>query len=114
MWVFPQGGRAGGSVYNDGSTLRRTGYHVTQFLPDSDDFVVAHEMAHHAFGLLDEYDEQPRHIGRCIELANITEQNHCPHAGRRSGVSQTEFCTPASHDLLQGEGVPCTPGRRRR
>ncbi|MEZ4315600.1 MAG: hypothetical protein R3F14_46895 [Polyangiaceae bacterium] len=110
MWVFPQGGRAGGSTAIDGSNMRTPGSHVGQFLPSSDDFVVAHEMAHHAFGLLDEYDEQPRHIGRCIELANITEQNHCLMQADGAGISQTEFCTPGNHDPNQGEGMPCTPG----
>jgi hypothetical protein len=109
MWLFPQAGRAGVSSWNDGSNMRRRGVHVTQFLPDSTAFVVAHEMSHHAFGLMDEYDEQPRHIGRCIEPANITEQSHCLMQGE-GPVSQTEFCTPGNHDPVQGEGTPCTPG----
>ncbi len=108
MWVFPQEGRAGVSAWNDGSNMRRAGYHVGLFLPSSDTITLAHEMAHHAFGLLDEYDEQPRHIGPCIEAANLTEQSHClmQQAG---GVTNTEFCVPTNHDPNQGEGMPCTP-----
>lgn len=62
------------SAWNDGSNMRRAGYHVGLFLPSSDTITLAHEMAHHAFGLLDEYDEQPRQIGPCIEAANLTER----------------------------------------
>ncbi len=109
MWVFPQNARAGLSTRIDGSNMRTPGAHVTQFLPASTAFVVAHEMAHQAFGLLDEYDEQPR-SGRCIEVAAITEQNHCLMHGNEGGVTQTELCTPGNHDLLRGEGLPCTPG----
>ncbi len=109
MWVFPQDGRAGGSFRIDGSSARVSGAHVTQFLPASNAFVVAHEMAHHMFGLLDEYDEQPRGIGPCFEAVNQSEANHCL-MDSRGAVSNTEFCVASNHDPLQGEGLPCTPG----
>jgi uncharacterized protein YegL len=109
MWIFPQEDRAGLTIYNDGSNMRRAGYHVTLFLPSSDSIVMAHEMSHQAFGLLDEYDEQPRDIGPCIEAANLTEQSHCLMQ-QSGGVSNTEFCVPMNHDPNQGEGLPCTPG----
>jgi hypothetical protein len=97
------------SVANDGSNMRTSGSHVTLFLAASDPTVLAHEMAHHAFGLLDEYDEQDRHIGPCIEDATLSEQSHCLMQ-QSNGVTNTEFCAPTNHDPNQGEGKPCTPG----
>lgn len=109
MWVFPQAGQSSSPVWTDGTGPTRRGAHVSLMLAASRPFVVAHEMSHYAFGLSDEYNEQSRHIGPCIEWANLTEQSHCLMQGD-GYFAQTEFCTPVNHDPNQGEGHPCTPG----
>lgn len=109
IWVYAQSGRAGCSFYCDGSGLSRNGYHIQQFLPNSTGPVVAHEFGHLALGLGDEYSEQNRFgacwgIGPCIEAP--TEQNQCLMQ-QSAGLSWTEFCTTAQHDLVRGQGSPC-------
>ena len=114
MWVFAQDGRAGVGFACDGSNLQAPGVHVNQFLPSSTGGVLAHEFGHLALGLGDEYSEQNRFgacwgYGPCIETAALTEQNQCLMQ-QASGFSWTEFCTAAGHDLVVGEGTPCTAG----
>ena len=114
MWVFPQAGRAGVSFACDGSNLQASGVHVNQFLPSSTGIVLGHEFGHLALGLGDEYSEQNRFgacwgFGPCIETAALSEQNQCLMQ-QPGGFSQTEFCTAAGHDLVVGEGTPCTAG----
>jgi hypothetical protein len=104
MWVFPQALRAGVFFQRNGANMSTRGAHVSQFLPNSTDVIVAHEMAHHAFGVGDEYFEgPPRNIGVCIEPGNLTEQSHCLMQ-QAVGVSNTEFCTPTNHDPNQSVG----------
>ena len=114
MWVFPQAGRAGVSFACNGSNLQAPGVHVNQFLPSSTGIVLGHEFGHLALGLGDEYSEQNRFgacwgYGPCIETAALSEQNQCLMQ-QPGGFSQTEFCTTAGHDLVVGEGTPCTAG----
>ncbi len=114
IWIFSQSGRAGTSFRCDASNLGARGVHVSQFLPNSTGLVLAHEFGHLALGLGDEYSEQSRFgacwgFGPCIETAAITEQNQCLMQ-QSGGFSQSEFCTAAGHDLVVGEGMPCTAG----
>src|SRR5439155_17078020 len=46
-------------------------------------------------------------IGRCIEIANLTEQNQCLMQ-QPAGFTQTEFCTAGGHDTVQGDGISCS------
>lgn len=111
MWVFAQSGRAGTTFWCDGSGLGRAGVHVSQFLPSSTGVVIAHEFGHLALGLGDEYSEQNRFgacwgYGQCIEAAAITNTNGCLMQ-QSGGASETEFCTNAGHDLVQGNNAAC-------
>lgn len=114
MWVFAQDGRAGVGFRCDGSNLQAPGVHVNQYLPSSTGGVLAHEFGHLALGLGDEYSEQSRFglcwgYGLCIETAALTEQNQCLMQ-QAAGFSWTELCTSGGHDLVVGEGTPCTAG----
>lgn len=110
MWVIPGNNRAGTSFRCDGTKLQVLGAHVTQFLANGGD-VMAHEFGHLALGLGDEYDEQSRFgacwgIGPCVQTPALTERNQC----LMQSEGFTEFCTATGHDLVVGEGTPCTAG----
>ena len=110
MWFFPQSGRAGTGFSCSGASLATPGAHVTQFLPSSSGLVIAHEFGHLALGLGDEYSEQSRFgacwgVGRCIEAGDLTDQNNC--LMQMTAGFDTEFCTPAGHDTVMGDGIDC-------
>ncbi|MEO0812207.1 MAG: vWA domain-containing protein, partial [Myxococcota bacterium] len=139
FWYYPTEFRSGGSIFLDGSSLRRLGSHLglsqsAQFRAD----VLAHEMGHHAFGLLEQYDEQRRGgacgIGRGFEVADLDERNHTLMQQSGSGqciggsdagdycrwdsectsnncqpVLMSEFSAASNHDSLRGNMSFPTP-----
>jgi Mg-chelatase subunit ChlD len=109
VWILVETGRSGVGIWGDGSGFGRLGAHINLFRNDIDGGILAHELAHLAFGMFDEYDEQRRWggrcgIGQCIDPGNIRENNNCL---MQTGIFQTEFCTNANHDVLQGN-IACT------
>jgi Mg-chelatase subunit ChlD len=111
VWILVETGRSGVGVWSDGSGFGRLGAHIALFRNQVDGGILAHELAHLAFGMYDEYDEQRRWggrcgIGRCIDVAALTVRNNCL---MQQETFQTELCTNASHDLLRGNTACTTP-----
>jgi len=65
IWVFAEPGRSGVSYFANGKNLGTRGRAIALFADGVRGDVIAHELAHHAFGLGDEYDEQRRWGGPC-------------------------------------------------
>ena len=107
LWMFAECFRAGTTFWNDGSGLSRPGVHVSQSMC-SGGATLAHEFAHLALGLGDEYSEQRRFgacwgYGPCLDAGADTPQNQCI----MQNENWTEFCTAGMHDLLIGDGQTC-------
>ncbi len=98
---------------------------------------LAHLLGHHAFGLGDQYDDQRRRgsacgIGPGFDIGHLDERNHSimqgaggmrcvdgPLLGQEclrddecggspcKAVLESEWSTPANHDLLRGDGGVC-------
>lgn len=107
IWIMAEGGRSVVSFFGDGSGFGRLGFHIVLFQGGITGGTIAHEIAHLAGGLGDEYDEQcrfggPCGIGPCFDAggANLMMQ---------SG-DQSEFCTAANHDPLRGNNTGCPAG----
>lgn len=118
-WVFPQAGRAHAMP---GMQFGTRGTHVTMYFPsdftnkngaNGDGYTVAHEHAHHAWGVADEYsgpDPTGQATSRQAEDAPLAAEsptlnyslmdNFFTRGGRRTGGAYTlnEFCTAANHD----------------
>lgn len=68
IWLLPQTGRSGLTFYADGSSLGRDGMHINLYSNQVVGSIIAHELGHHAFGLGDEYPEEPRCIGKNFKV----------------------------------------------
>lgn len=104
IWVYAEGGRSAVSFYDNGASFGTLGHHITLFQGGITGGTIAHELAHLAFGLGDEYNEQcrwggPCGIGPCFDAA-------APNLMMQSG-DQSEFCVAANHDPLQGNNDGC-------
>lgn len=104
IWVYAEGGRSAVSFFTDGSSFGTLGDHITLFQGGITGGTIAHELAHLAFGLGDEYSEQcrwggPCGIGPCFDAAG-------PNLMMQSG-DQSELCVAANHDPLQGNNDGC-------
>lgn len=138
LWYHDDDAASGGPYGADGGDLRRLGAHMDVFAsarlrPDR----LAHLIAHHAFGLGDQYDDQRRRGGACgigpgFETSLLDEGNHslmqaaggmrcldgpllgqeCLRDDQCAGsacraVLASEFSIPRNHDLLRGDGNVC-------
>ncbi len=104
MWILPQIGRS----FADPNGLTRDGLRITQYSNAINSGTIAHEIGHYAFDLYDEYNEQcrfdtPCGIGRCLAASILDGQNN----SIMQAINATEFCVPANHDLLRGDGSGC-------
>jgi hypothetical protein len=113
IWILAEGGRSGGSIYSDGSSLTRLGSHIGLYSNAMNNAgVIAHELGHHAFGLGEEYDEQRRFGGPCgigpgFEAAALDDRNN---SIMQQSPGATELGVAGNSDLLKGDSVLC-PGR---
>src|ERR1700741_1938158 len=112
LWILPETGRSGGSIYSDGSSLRRLGNHMVIYSDGIDGGVIAHELGHHAFGLGEQYDEQRRYDGPCgigpgFEDAAINDRNN---SIMQQSAGATEMSVLSNHDLRKGDSVLCPGG----
>lgn len=104
IWVYAEGGRSGVSFFLNGSSFGTLGHHITLFQGGITGGTIAHELAHLAFGLGDEYNEQcrwggPCGIGPCFDAAG---DNLMMQSG-----GQSEFCVAGNHDPLRGDNTGC-------
>jgi hypothetical protein len=138
LWIHDTDAASGGPYDADGGSLRCLGAHMDVFAsarlrPDR----LAHLLAHHAFGLGDQYDDQ-RHRGEgCgfgpgFEPSRLDESNHsimqgaggmrcadgpmldqeCLRDDECAGAPcramlASEFSAPLNHDLRRGDGSAC-------
>jgi len=110
IWVLPFNGRSGVRIWADGSGFGRNGAHINLFKDAINGEVIAHELAHLAFGTADEYSEQcrwggPCGIGSCFDSGNVDAVNNC--LLQQTFPDITELCTPNNHDLTQGNIDGC-------
>lgn len=103
-WIFPQRGRATAWI----GGIDRRGLHTTLYYPSLSASTFAHEFAHLALTLGDEYRENRRFgqcwgQGECIAGSDITPESQC----MMQDSNHTEFCTHANHDPIRGDGEPC-------
>jgi hypothetical protein len=112
VWIYLRAGRA----HSQRNALGTLGAHITGFRTDLEDsafdrYVLAHELGHLAFGLSDEYPEERKigcaSMGYCIQPGSVDAQNQCLMQLERDESFWTEFCTPANHDLVRGDGIGC-------
>ncbi|MET0649710.1 MAG: VWA domain-containing protein [Pyrinomonadaceae bacterium] len=110
-WINPQSGRA----YATQGRYGIRGEHVMLYFPDNfqatngadgDAYTVAHEHAHHAYGVLDEYSG-PSGNAECAAPPDTANLNFCLMdnyftRGGKSGGGSTytlnEFCVASNHD----------------
>jgi uncharacterized repeat protein (TIGR01451 family) len=110
-WVNPQSGRA----YATQGRYGIRGEHVMLYFPDNfqgtggadgDAYTIAHEHAHHAYGVLDEYSG-PAGNAECAAPPDTANLNFClmdnyftrgGNAGAGSTYTLNEFCVPGNHD----------------
>lgn len=138
LWFHDEMAASGGAFEADASGLGRLGSHMDVYPSAAlDPAALAHLVAHHAFGLGDQYDEQRRRGGSCgigpgFDADRLDERNHslmqaagglrCSEgalAGERCArddecqgypcvaVLASEFSVASNHDLLRGEGGVC-------
>lgn len=137
IWLHPQNERSRVSYERDGSGLGTLGNHINWYSDDIWGDIIAHELAHHAFGIGDQYRENRRWGGGCgngpgFETGTVDEQNHTimqqsgylqcdggPQNGRRCNedtycapdvcraILMSEFSIPGNHDQVQGDGIVC-------
>lgn len=110
MWIFPQAGRAGVQIWFDGSGLTKNGSHINMFGNSITGEIIAHELAHLAFGILDEYSEQcrwggPCGIGQCMQNDILDDRNN--NLMQQTAGDASELCVPSNHDLVRGDGMGC-------
>ncbi|HEY2775862.1 MAG TPA: vWA domain-containing protein [Candidatus Binatia bacterium] len=138
LWIHDGEAASGGPYDAGGNDLHRLGAHMDVFSsarlrPDR----LAHLLAHHMFGLGDQYDDQRRRGGACgigpgFEKGQLDEKNHsimqgaggmrcsegallgqdCLRDDECAGapckaVLASEFSTPENHDLLRGDATAC-------
>jgi hypothetical protein len=138
LWLHDEEAASGGPYDATGADLRRLGAHMDVFAsarlrPDR----LAHLLAHHMFGLGDQFDDQRRRGSTCgvgpgFDRGRMDETNHSimqagggmqcrdgPLIGQdclrddECGGSQckavlaSEFSTPLNHDLERGGGSAC-------
>jgi hypothetical protein len=138
LWLHEGDAASGGPYDAGGGDFRRLGAHMDVFAsarlrPDR----LAHLLAHHMFGLGDQYDDQRRRGSTCgvgpgFDRGRMDETNHSimqagggmqcmdgPLLGQdclrddECGGSQckavlsSEFSTPLNHDLERGTGAAC-------
>ena len=111
IWELVEPGRSSVSFWSDGSALTRAGAHINLFRGGVAGSVIAHELAHHAFGLGDEYDEQQRFwLG---DSCGIGPSFDGAMDGRNATLMQddqtTEFTVAANHDARRGDNAACPP-----
>ena len=118
VWLFAEAGRAGVTFQFDGSGLGQRGRHISYYLASGTGAGLAHQFAHLALGLGDEYRRAGAvgacwGFGPCMETGALSEQNQCLMQ-QPEGFTQSEFCTEARHDLVRGDYLNCatraTPG----
>lgn len=107
IWILPQTGRSGVSLYLDGSNLGRDGRHINLFSNAISGGVIAHEMIHHAFGILDEYPEEARCIGKNFKtsedaLDTSFLKDEAGNSSNLQATNWTELSIDANHDLNIG------------
>ncbi|HEX5734461.1 MAG TPA: vWA domain-containing protein [Blastocatellia bacterium] len=122
IWIIPDICRSSSSVFKDGNGLRKEeseDVNINRFAlcfskldgGTIDGETIAHELAHFAFGLGDEYIVTATcGEGLCLEDGDIDGQNNSlmqlnNRADRRLGM--TEFCVAANHDRLKGNTLIC-------
>ena len=138
LWIHDREAASGGPYDAGGADLRRLGAHMDVFAsarlrPDR----LAHLLAHHAFGLGDQYDDQRRRGAACgvgpgFEPGQMDERNHSimqlaggmrcadgPLVGQDcirddecrgsscEAVLASEWSTAANHDPVRGSGETC-------
>ena len=111
-WVHPGSGRA----YATQGKYGVRGEHVNLYFqsdfqqindgPDGDAYTIAHEHAHHAYGVVDEYSG-PSGAAECAPppdtaTLNFSLMDHYFNRGGRAGAGTTytlnEFCVSSNHD----------------
>ena len=142
LWLHPTDARSGGPYHSDGSGLVRLGSHldvfgVSQVTPDH----LAHLLAHHVFGLGDQYaaadrDDQACGVGSGFEAGTLDERSHSlmqaaggmhcvDRLGQQPGCLRdqdcggvrcearlaSEFSVASNHDPVRGEGGICPRSR---
>lgn len=110
IWIFPETGRSGVSFFSNGSSLGTLGNHIGIFSNQIANDVIAHELGHHAFGLGDEYDEQPRMQGPGFETGTVNVQNNS--LMQQDRIDFTELSVAANHDPVRGLNTTVTPNRQ--
>jgi von Willebrand factor type A domain len=110
IWAFAESGRSGVSMWTNGSGLGRLGDHIGLFSNDVDGAVIAHELAHHAFGIADEYGEM---FGTCGQgpgfdpgTGDLLQNNSL----MQDHTTSTEFTVSTNHDPLRGTNTTCPAG----
>lgn len=108
IWLLPQTARSGVSFYFDGSNLGRDGRHINLFSNAVIGRIIAHELGHHAFGIGDEYPEEPRCIGKGFKTdSNAADTSFQKDTAGNSSMMQndswTELSVDANHDLNRGQ-----------
>lgn len=108
IWLLPQTGRSGLSFYLDGSNLGRDGRHINLFSNAVIGRIIAHELGHHAFGIGDEYPEEPRCIGKNFKTdGNPADTSFQKDEAGNSSIMHndnwTELSVDANHDLNRGQ-----------
>lgn len=138
LWIHDTDAASGGPYDSDGGSLHRLGAHMdvlssARLRPDR----LAHLLAHHAFGLGDQYDDQRRRGEACgfgpgFEPSRLDENNHsimqgaggmrctdgplldqdCVRDDQCGGspcraVLASELSVPANHDLKRGDHSAC-------
>ncbi|MDX2506728.1 MAG: VWA domain-containing protein, partial [Gammaproteobacteria bacterium] len=108
IWLLPQTGRSGVSFYLDGSNLGRDGRHIGLYSNAVVGRIIAHELGHHAFGIGDEYAEEPRCIGKNFktndDAADISfRKDNAGNSSIMHNDNWTELSVAANHDLNRGQ-----------
>ncbi len=108
IWLLPQSGRSGLSFYSDGSNLGRDGAHINLYSNNVTGRIIAHELVHHAFGIGDEYPEEPRCIGKNFKTDNNPadtsfQKDEMGNSSIMHNDNWTELSVDANHDLNRGQ-----------
>lgn len=111
VWLYSTDGRSGlGSTATNGSSLSNTGQHIDLYQNAITGEVLAHELGHMAFGILDEYAECDRKIGIGFDGTTDARNNSLMQMvdlASRFLPDFSEFTVPSNHDRNRGAGGVC-------